>query len=132
MHAILERVRAICAALPDTFEKEAWGEPTFRSPGGMFAMFVNDHHDDGRVAVWCKAAWGVQEMLVRSDAKRFFVPPYVGAKGWVGVRLDGRVDWKELAHLLAEARDLGKPAPSTSTSRKTKRSRAAHERKGSR
>ena len=113
-HAALERVRSICAALAESFEKEAWGEPTFRSPGGMFAMFVNDHHGDGRVAVWCKAAWGVQEMLVANDPERFFVPPYVGTKGWIGVRVDRKVDWDELAQLLGEAHGLGRPSRSSS------------------
>lgn len=100
----LERVRKIALALPDTIEKEAWQTPTFRAGGRMFAMYVDDHHGDGRVAVWCKAPAGVQEILVGAAPERFFVPPYVGPNGWIGVRLDvGDLDWDEVAEHLAEA-----------------------------
>lgn len=98
----LERLRAICLALPDATEKIAWGEPTFRAYGKMFAMFTDNHHGDGRVAVWCKVPAGVQEILVAADPVRFFVPPYVGHNGWVGVRLDVKVDWDELAGIVAD------------------------------
>lgn len=100
----LGRLRAICLALPEATEKLTWGEhPTFRVRDKIFALHVDDHHGDGRVAVWCKAAPGVQGMLVGADPARFFVPPYVGHHGWVGVRLDGAVDWEELTDLVAES-----------------------------
>lgn len=95
----LERVRRVCLALPEAWEQEAWGEPTFRVKKRVFAMFANDHHGDGRVALWLNAPLGVQEALVRSDPESYFVPPYVGVKGWVGVVL-GRcadADLRELA-----------------------------------
>src|SRR5690606_3682945 len=91
----LTRLRALCNALPETTEKEAWGTPTFRVRGKMFAMFADDHHGDGRVAVWCKAPTGAQEALVESDPDVFFRPPYVGPSGWVGVRLDRGLPWDE-------------------------------------
>jgi len=99
----LARLREVCFSLPEVTEKEAWGEPTFRVGDKLFAMFATDHHHDGNVAVWCKAAMGMQEILVDADPARFFKPPYVGPKGWIGIRLDGKVDWEEVRALLAES-----------------------------
>ncbi len=96
----LERVRRICLALPESFEQEAWGEPTFRVRKRMFAMFANDHHGDGRIALWCNAPLGVQEMLVRSMPEKVFVPPYVGVKGWIGLVLDRCDDAEVEAHVV--------------------------------
>ncbi len=100
--ATLERVRTVCLGLPETEEKEAWGMPTFRVRGKLFAHFADNHHEDGRVALWLKAAEGAQELLVEAAPERFFVPPYMGPRGWVGVRLDGEVDWEEVATLAEE------------------------------
>jgi hypothetical protein len=83
-----ERVRRLSLALPEATEQEAWGAPTFRIRKRIFAYYVENHHQDGRVAVWCNAPLGVQEMLVRSDPRTYFVPPYVGVNGWIGVLLD--------------------------------------------
>lgn len=106
----IQRLRELCLALPSAFEKEAWGECTFRVTGGsMFAMTDNNHHGSKHIAVWLKTPRDLQEMLVSADAKRFFVPPYVGPKGWLGVRLDYKVDWKELAELLQDAHALAAP-----------------------
>ena len=99
----LERLRKVCFSLPEVTEKEAWGEPTFRVRDKLFAMFATDHHHDGNIAVWCKAAMGMQEVLIDADPERFFKPPYVGPKGWIGIRLDGKVDWDEVHALLAES-----------------------------
>ena len=99
----LPRLRKICLALPEATEKEAWGEPTFRVRGKMFGMYANDHHGDGRIALWFNAPDGAQQTLVDNDPKRFFVPPYMGPRGWVGVRLDRDVDWGLVAALLEEA-----------------------------
>lgn len=99
----IKRLREICLALPQATEKEAWGECTFRVGGKMFAMTDNHHHGGEHVSVWVKAPPMVQEILVGSDPRRFFKPPYVGHKGWVGVRLDvKKVDWLELADLLKD------------------------------
>src|SRR5580704_6024812 len=115
----LKRLREVCLALPEAFEKEAWGECTFRVTGGsMFAMSDNNHHGSGHCAVWVKAPPMVQEILVKSDGKRFFVPPYMGPKGWVGVRLDYKVNWDEVAgilkdgYLMSAPKRLGGRAPS--------------------
>lgn len=112
---ILERVRKLCLALPAAHEVEAWGEPTFRIQGGkIFAMYAaaNNHHGGGRPGVWIKAAPGNQPLMLRAAPDRFFVPPYVGPSGWIGVWLDGRdapVDWEELAELLADGHRLVMP-----------------------
>jgi hypothetical protein len=109
-NAAIERLRRICLALPEVFEKEAWGECTFRVTGGsMFAMTDNNHHDSDRIAVWVKAPPMVQEILVNADAKRFFIPPYVGGKGWIGVRLDYKVDWGELGEILKDGYLMSAP-----------------------
>jgi predicted DNA-binding protein (MmcQ/YjbR family) len=106
----IKRLREVCLALPEAFEKEAWGECTFRVTGGsMFAMTDNNHHQSGHVAVWMKAPPMVQEILVNSDAKRFFVPPYMGPKGWVGMRLDYRVNWEEVAGILKDGDLMSAP-----------------------
>ena len=84
----LERARRICLALPETTEQEAWGEPTFRVKKKIFAMFANNHHRDGRVALWCNAPLGVQEHMVRAEPEKYFVPPYAGVRGWIGLILD--------------------------------------------
>ncbi len=90
---------------------EAWGEPTFRVRNKLFAMFASaeSHHGGGRPAVWCKAGPGNQELMVRAAPKRFFVPPYVGPSGWVGVFLDGAAHWAELAELLEDSYRLTVP-----------------------
>ena len=102
----LERVRRLCAALPETSEKKAWGAPTFRVGTGrsarMFAMFADNHHGDGRVALWCHAPRGKQEVLTGAQPERFFRPPYVGPSGWIGVLL-ARVDDRELLVHLRDA-----------------------------
>jgi hypothetical protein len=103
---LLDRIRELVARLPETSEKLAWGEATFRvgKAQNMFAMFSDNHHNDGRIALLCKAPPGVQEMLVEAEPERFFRPPYVGPSGWIGIRVDGRsVDWEEVGDFLADA-----------------------------
>ncbi len=95
-----ERLRAICLDLPEAAEKEAWGDPTFRIRDRIFAM---EKRGDGRISVWCKAPDGSQAVLVGADPELFFVPPYVGHKGWVGMRLDREPDWDEVARLVARS-----------------------------
>lgn len=91
------RLRAICLALPEATEQETWAVPTWRLRGRIFCMWSPM---EGGPALWCKAPRGVQEMLVEADPARFFRPPYVGPKGWIGRRLAGRVDWDEVAALV--------------------------------
>ena len=116
---ILKKVRQICLSLPDATEKLAWGTPTFRVSGKkMFAMFANDHHGDGRVALWLNAPEGVQEMLVSADPVRFFVPPYQGPFGWIGVRVDLDPDWDEVRELVEEAYRMAAPKPASGRPKK--------------
>lgn len=98
----LERLRRICLDLPEAHEQEAWGEPTFRVRKKIFAMFAgaSNHHGRGRDAVWCNAPLGVQEHLVRENADAYFVPPYVGVKGWIGIALDQIGDEELRSHLV--------------------------------
>src|SRR5262245_18623965 len=107
----LARLRKICLALPEAHEVEAWGEPTFRVRNKLFAMYASsdNHHGAGRHAVWCKAAPGNQQIMVRAKPKRFFVPPYVGPSGWVGIVLDDTVDWTEVADLMRDLYELVAP-----------------------
>ncbi len=100
---VLDRLRKIVLAFPGAYEKVAWNAPTFRVGERQFAMFADDHHGVGFAGVWLKAAEGAQEELVGSDPDRFYVPPYVGKGGWVGVKADAKTDWNLLAALLAEA-----------------------------
>lgn len=83
----LQRVRRICAALPESTEKLSHGEPTFFVRKKVFVMFANNHHHDGHIAVWIPALPGDQAMLVKDAPEVFFRPPYVGVRGWVGIEL---------------------------------------------
>ena len=98
----IERVRHICLALPETWEKISHGEPTWFVAKKVFAMFSNNHHNDGHIALTVPAAIGIQEMLISKSPKKFYRPPYVGVRGWVGIELD-QVSDKELALHIKEA-----------------------------
>ena len=99
--AALASIRKLCMAFPETVERLSHGAPTFFAGGKKtFVMFMDDHHGDGRVAIWCAAPPGVQATLVDEEPDRFFVPPYVGTRGWVGVRLDRDVDWDEVGGIV--------------------------------
>ena len=101
---VLDRIRTICAALPETSERLSHGNPAFFiREKRSFAMVLDDHHGDGRFAIWCAAAPGTQELLVDADPEKFFRPPYVGHRGWIGVRLDRGLDWDEIAGILEDA-----------------------------
>jgi predicted DNA-binding protein (MmcQ/YjbR family) len=102
----IDRLREICLALPEAAEKEAWGDPTFRVRDKIFAM---QKRGDGRVSVWLKAPEGSQTILVGADPDRYFVPPYVGHKGWIGVRLDAGPDWAQVAALVKRSYRLIAP-----------------------
>lgn len=100
---VLDRLRKICLSFPGAYEKVAWSAPTFRVGERQFAMWADNHHGVGFAGVWLKAPPGAQEELVASAPGRFYVPPYVGKGGWVGVKTDAKTDWNLLAGLLAEA-----------------------------
>jgi predicted DNA-binding protein (MmcQ/YjbR family) len=105
----LERLRRICLALPEAVEKEAWGDPTWRVRDRIFAM-QKGNYEGGRPSVWLKANRGDQSVLVDLDPQRFFVPGYVGHKGWIGVYLDGeRLDWAMVAKLVENSYRLIAP-----------------------
>ena len=101
------RLRQICLALPEATEKQAWGDPTFRVRDRIFAMVKRG---DGRLSVWMKAPDGAQEVLTGVAPERFFRPPYVGHKGWIGIRLDHAPDWDEVATHVRRSFTLVAPA----------------------
>ena len=106
----VDRLRAICLALPEVTEKIAWGEPTWRVGGRLFAQLDDHHHGADHLAVWLPAPLGEQEAMIFADPERFFRPPYVGGRGWVGVRIDGRPDWTVVARVVAQAyREVAPP-----------------------
>jgi hypothetical protein len=99
----LARLRSACLALPQTSERPSHGGPAFFiRDKKCFVMFLDDHHGDGRLAIWCAAPDGVQVELVETDPERFFRPPYVGHRGWLGVLLR-TVDDHELTAIVTEA-----------------------------
>jgi hypothetical protein len=102
--AALARVRALCLDLPEVTERPSHGAPTwFVRDKKTMATFLDDHHGDGILGIWCAAPPGVQQELVEEDPDRFFRPPYWGHLGWLGVRLDRDVDDAELAAILIDA-----------------------------
>lgn len=108
MASAIARVRKICLALPETAEVRAWGEPTFRVRGRLFAMYAaaGNHHGDGRESLWLNCDAVSQQFMIADDPKRYFKPAYVGPYGWVGVYLDGRVSWKAVTDRVREAHEL--------------------------
>lgn len=102
--AIVERLRRICMALPEANERLSHGEPTwFAGKGKCFANLDNHHHGAEHLSVWLPQQPGAQEDLVALDPARYFRPPYVGAKGWVGVVLDNGPDWAGVERMVREA-----------------------------
>jgi hypothetical protein len=117
----IQRVRAICLAMPRTSEKTSHGEPTFFAEKRVFAMISNEHHNDGHIAVWIPAEPGAQAALIRENPACYYRPPYVGPSGWVGIELTEIGD-DDLAGHLSEAWkliiDKQKKKKSTSAARK--------------
>ena len=108
---VLARVRAVCLELPEVTERPSHGSPAwFVRDKKTIAMFVDDHHGDGHLGIWCAAPPGVQEVLVESEPDRFFRPPYVGHRGWIGVELAVDPDWDEVAAILEDAYRCVAPA----------------------
>jgi hypothetical protein len=101
---VLAGIRKICLGLPETSERLSHGAPTFFVRGKRaFVMVLTSNDGDGRFAIWCAAAPGTQQFLMNADPERFFRPPYVGPRGWLGVRLDRGLDWNELAGIIEDA-----------------------------
>ena len=108
----LTRLREICLGFPEVSERLSHGAPTFFVRGKKTLCTLHeDHHGDGRLAIWCPAPPGVQEQMVEDDPERFFRPAYVGHLGWIGLRLDLDPDWVEVAGVVEEA--YRKVAPKT-------------------
>jgi hypothetical protein len=105
-----ERLRSLCSGFPEVSERLSHGAVTFFVRGKRtLAYLTDDHHGDGRLALVYPAPPGVQEEMLRSDPERFFRPPYVGHRGWVGLGLEGTPDWDEVASILDEAYRLVAP-----------------------
>lgn len=102
----LDQLRSICLALPEATEGEGVGRPTFRVRDKIFAM---QHPVDGRPSMWCKAPRGSQEVLIATDSERFFVPPYVGHHGWIGIWLDMELDWSFVVDLIEDSYRMTAP-----------------------
>jgi hypothetical protein len=100
----LARVRELCLALPETEERLSHGSPAFFVRGKRtFVMYLDNHHGDGRLALWCAAPEGLQRGLVEAEPEHYFIPPYVGHRGWIGVRLDRDLGWEEIAGVIEDA-----------------------------
>jgi hypothetical protein len=108
---IPEAVREVCLSFPEAEEYLSHGSPNFRVRGKTFATYVVNHHGDGRVALWLNAPAGAQGHYTEAEPKHYFVPPYVGPRGWLGVNLDQGISWKRVATHVREAYE--KVAPST-------------------
>jgi len=104
----LARVRKLCLSHPDTTELRSWGAPTFRVRGRVFAMYAaaGDHRDYAKPAVWLACTQTNQEFMIADRPKTCFKPPYVGPSGWVGLYLDGRVNWTMVAECVRDAYDM--------------------------
>jgi hypothetical protein len=101
---VLEKLREVCLGLPEVSERLSHGAPTFFvRQKRAFVMVMTDFHGDGRFALWCAAPEGMQKMLVDADPERFVVPPYVGHRGWLGVRLDRGLHWDEVTGIAEDA-----------------------------
>ena len=128
---INKAVREVCLWFPEAAEVISHGSPDFRVRGKTFATYVVNHHGDQRIALWLNAPAGAQELYTRAEPKHFFVPPYVGPRGWLGVQLDKGISWKRVAKLVREAYEKVAPPSACSNARQDDRDRAA-DRNGSR
>ncbi|HXZ70994.1 MAG TPA: MmcQ/YjbR family DNA-binding protein [Streptosporangiaceae bacterium] len=109
---LAERMRAICLALPEVTERLSHGAPTWfvRGKSSFVTLWADGHHDDQFPHLWCAAPPGAQRELTAAAPDRFFRPPYVGGRGWIGVRLDRDPDWTEIAELCQDAYRAVAPA----------------------
>jgi predicted DNA-binding protein (MmcQ/YjbR family) len=109
--SIHDTVREVCLSFPEAEEIISHGSPDYRVRGKSFASYVINHHGDGRVALWLNAPSGSQDHYVKSQPKHFFVPPYVGPRGWLGVHLDKGLSWERIASLVRQAYEKVAPRP---------------------
>ena len=107
-----EELRSICLSMPEAVEQQTWGNPTYRIRGKIFAM---ERREGGRIAVWVKAPPGMQAVLIEAEPETFFVPPYVGSKGWVGMRIGRDPDWETVQHRIETSYELIAPKRRSTT-----------------
>lgn len=100
---LIDQVRAICLELPEVTEKLSHGAQSFFCGKQFVALHSDGHHQNEFPHLWCAAPPGAQDEMVTNEPDRFFIPPYVGGRGWLGVRLDGPIDWNEIAAICTEA-----------------------------
>jgi predicted DNA-binding protein (MmcQ/YjbR family) len=113
-------IRDLCCAFPEAEEFTSHGSPNYRISGGkIFATYAVNHHGDGRIALWLNMPDGVQRDYVAREPRHFFVPPYVGPRGWLGVRLDGSLAWSRIAELVRMAYERTAPPRLTTQLRST-------------
>ena len=111
MESALARVREFCLALPEATERLSHGSPAFFvRDKKTFVIYLDDHHGDGRLALWCASSKEVQAELVQAEPDVYFIPPYVGHRGWIGVRLDRDASWDEITGIIHDAYALIAPA----------------------
>ena len=109
LKTIPQAVRELCLAFPETEETTSHGKPDYKVGGKSFAHFTVNHHGDGHVALWLRSPEGAQQHFVGLDPKTYFVPQYVGPRGWLGVELNRGVSWKEVAARVREAWENAAP-----------------------
>ena len=107
---INEAVREVCLSFPESEEVPSRGSPDFRVRGKTFATYAVNHHGDGRIALWLNAPDGAQRFYSENEPECYFVPPYVGPRGWLGVELDKGLDWRTIAKRVREAYEKAAPA----------------------
>jgi hypothetical protein len=109
---LVEQLRRICLALPEVSERPSHSAPTWFAGGkkAFVSLWADGHHGNQFPHLWCAAPPGAQAELIAADPAKFFRPPYVGGRGWLGVRLDGELDWAEIAELCEDAYRVIAPA----------------------
>jgi hypothetical protein len=106
----LEKLAKICLALPGTLKEEMHGHAAFKVGKKTFAYYLNDHHGDGIVSVCCKVLSGDNERLIDANPRKFYMPAYIGPRGWVALRLDrATVDWTEVKELVRGSYEQAAP-----------------------
>ncbi len=101
---LLEQIRRLCLSFPETSERESHGAPAFFfKDKKVFVQYRDNHHGDGRLALWCASTSDVRSMLIQSKPEIYFLPPYVAYLGWIGVRLDRDAEWDEIKSVIGDA-----------------------------
>jgi predicted DNA-binding protein (MmcQ/YjbR family) len=123
-----DRVRKLCLSLDDAEEKLSHGEPTFFVCRRVFVMFSTNHHGDGNCSIICNAPEGAQEILTKSDPENFYVPPYVGHAGWIGLRLNKSANWRTVWSIVKDAYEVTRAKAQRNRGRFSQRRRSGRTR----